>query len=138
MEERKVRFLGGGAMDSRDPYLITINVSMVNKADMQYVKDEIIKAIDKVKKEGVDEEILKKTKSHLKYSFAMDIDDPSRIANSLCHYIMLTGDPESLNRLYALYDQVTVEDVKMVANKYFTANRLTIATITEDEEGGLK
>jgi zinc protease len=51
---------------------------------------------------------------------------------------MLTGDPESLNRLYALYDKVTVKDVKMVANKYFTSNALTIATINEDEEGGLK
>ena len=138
LEERKVRFLGGGAQDSRDPYLFTINVSMVDKADMQYVKDEIIKAIENVKKNGVDEEILAKTKSNLKYSFAMSIDNPSRIANSLCHFIMLTGDPESLNRLYALYDQVTVEDVKMVANKYFTPNALTIATITEDGEGGLK
>jgi zinc protease len=138
LEERKVRFLGGGAMDSRDPYLITINVSMVDKADMQYVKDEIVKAIENVKANGVDEEILAKTKSNLKYSYAMSIDNPSRIANSLCHYIMLTGDPESLNRLYALYDQVTVNDVKIVANKYFTPNRLTIATITEDEEGGLK
>jgi len=111
---------------------------MVDKADMQYVKDEIIKAIKNVKINGVDEEILAKTKSNLKYSFAMGIDNPSRIANSLCSYIMLTGDPESLNRLYALYDQVTVEDVKMVANKYFIPSALTIATITEDAEGGLK
>jgi zinc protease len=138
LQERKVRFLGGGAMDSRDPYLITINVSMVNKADLQYVKDEILKAIENVKQNGVDESILTKTKSNLKYSYAMSIDNPSRIANSLCHYIMLTGDPESLNRLYALYDKVTVKDVKMVANKYFTSNALTIATINEDEEGGLK
>jgi len=138
LEERKVRFLGGGAQDSRDPYLITINVSMVNKADMQYVKDEIIRTIENVKINGVDEDMLTKTKSNLKYSYAMSIDDPSRIANSLCHYIMLTGDPESLNRLYAMYDRVTVDDIKMVANKYFTPNALTIATITEDEEGGLK
>jgi len=138
LEERKVRFLGGGAQDSRDPYLFTINVSMVDKADMQYVKDEIVKAIENVKINGVDKEILAKTKSNLKYSFAMGIDNPSRIANSLCAYIMLTGDPESLNRLYALYDQVTVEDVKMVAKKYLTPNTLTIATITDDEEGGLK
>lgn len=138
LEERKVRFLGGGAQDSHDPYLITINVSMVDKADMQYVKDEILKAIENVKTNGVDEDILAKTKSNLKYSYAMSIDNPSRIANSLCHYIMLTGDPESLNRLYALYDQVRVEDVKMVANKYFTPETLTIATISSDEEGGLK
>jgi len=138
LDERKVRFLGGGAQDSRDPYLFSINVSMVDKADMQYIKDEIVKAIENVKINGVDKNILSKTKSNLKYSFAMGIDNPSRIANSLCHYIMLTGDPESLNRLYALYDQVTVEDVKMVAEKYLTPNTLTIATITDDEEGGLK
>jgi len=138
LEERKVRFLGGGAMDSRDPYLFTINVSMIKKEDMQYVKDEFTKAIENVKENGVDAEKLAKTKSNLKYSYAMSIDNPSRIANSLCHYIMLTGDPESLNRLYALYDKVTVDDVKMVANKYFTPTRLTIATITDDEEGGLK
>jgi len=138
LDERKVRFLGGGAQDSRDPYLISINVSMVEKSDMQYVKDQILKAIENVKTNGVEEEILMKTKSNLKYSFAMSIDNPSRIANSLCHYIMLTGDPESLNHLYALYDQVTVADVKMVANKYFSPNVLTIATITKDEEGGIK
>lgn len=136
--ERKVRFLGGGAADSRDPYLFGINVSMVDKADMQYVKDEIVKKLNEVKSNGVDKDILAKTKSNLKYRYAMSIDNPSRIANSLCRYIALTGDPESLNRLYALYDKVTIDDVKMVANKYFSADALTIATISADEEGGLK
>ncbi len=79
---------------------------------MQYVKDEIVKAINDVKENGVDEKILSDTKSNLKYSYAMGIDNPDAIANSLAHYIMLTGDPESLNSLYALYDKVTVEDIK--------------------------
>ena len=94
--------------------------------------------VEDVKINGVDEDILAKTKSHLKYSFAMSIDNPDQIASSLSHYIMLTGAPESLNNLYALYDKVTVEDVKMVANKYFIPDALTIATITGDEEGSLK
>ncbi|KAA3654286.1 MAG: insulinase family protein [Calditrichaeota bacterium] len=137
-EERKLRFLGGGAFDSRDPNLFSIQASFVSKADMQYVKDEIVKALEKVKTAGVDPKILAKTKSNLKYSFAMSIDNPDRIANSLCHYIMLTGDPESLNKLYAFYDKVTVDDVKMVAKKYFVPEGLTIATISEDENGGVK
>ena len=138
LTERKVRFLGGGAMDSRDPYLFSIQASLVDKADMQYVKDEIVKAIENVKMNGVDPDRLAATKSNLKYSFAMSIDNPDRIANSLSHYIMLTGDPESLNRLYALYDKVTVEDVKDAAKKYFVPASLTIATITDDAEGGVK
>jgi zinc protease len=138
LDERKVRFLSGGAMDSKDPYLFSIQASLVDKTDMQYVKDEILKAIETVKTDGVNPEKLANTKSHLKYSFAMSIGNPDRIANSLSHYIMLTGDPESLNRLYALYDKVTLEDVKEVAKKYFIPTGLTVATISDDTEGGVK
>jgi zinc protease len=138
VEEQKLRFLGGGAMDSRDPYLITIQASFINKDDFQYVRDEITKAIDDIKKNGVDQKLLDETKSNLKYSYAMSIDNPDAIANSISHYIYLTGDPESLNRLYALYDKVTVDDIKMVANKYFVDSGLTIATISSDEKGEVK
>ena len=138
IEEQKVRFIGGGAFDSRDPNLFTIQVSMVDKADMPYVMAEIEKAIAMVQNEDVDAELLKRTKSSLKYGFAMGIDTPGAIANSLSHYIQLTGDPESINRLYALYDKVSAEDIKMVANKYFNPDRLTIATISDDELGALQ
>jgi len=138
IDEQVVRFIGGGAADSRDPGLFTIAVSMVDKKDMPYVLAEIEKAIAKVKTEGVDPALLERTKSNLKYRFAMGIDTPEAIAESLSHYIQLTGDPESINRLYAMYDQVTADDVKMVANKYLNQDQLTIATISDDELGVLK
>lgn len=138
IEEQKIRFISGGAKDSRDPNLFTIEVSMVEKDDMAYVMAEIEKAIARVKSEGVDEALLQRTKSNLKYRFAMGIDTPGSIAGSLSHYIQLTGDPESINRLYAQYDKVTVEDIKMVANRYFNAEQLTVATISEDELGALQ
>jgi len=138
VEERKARFIGGGAMDSHDPNLFSIQASLIKKEDMQYVKDEIVKAIDDLKAKGVGEELLSNTKSNLKYSFAMRIDNPDVVANTLCHYIALTGDPETVNRIYALYDKITVEDVKKIAAKYFTPAALTIATISADEEGGVR
>lgn len=138
IEEQKLRFIGGGAFDSRDPNLINIQASFINKDDFQYVRDEITKAIENVKTNGVDEKKLNDTKSNLKYSFAMSIDDPDVIARSVSHYIQLTGDPESVNRLYALYDKVTNEDIKMVANKYYNDDALTIATISSDEKGGVE
>ena len=138
IEEQKIRSIGGGAFDSRDPGLITIQVSMVNKEDMPYVLEEIEKAIAGVKTEDVDAALLERTKSNLKYSYAMGIDTPGAIARSLSHYIQLTGDPESVNRLYALYDDVTADDIKMVANKYLNPEHLTIATISDDELGVLK
>jgi len=137
LEEQKVRFVGGGAGDSRDPNLFSIDASLIDKADMQYVKDEIVNAIDAVRREGVDLATLNNVKSNLKYSFAMSIDNPAAIANSLAHYIMLTGEPESINRLYAQYDKVSVDDLKDVVAKYFVESGLTIATISEDDAGGV-
>jgi len=132
LDEQKVRFIGGGASDSRDPNLFSIDASLIDKADMQYVKDEIVKAINEVIANDVDLTTLNNVKSNLKYSFAMSIDNPDTIANSLSHYIMLTGDPESLNRLYAQYDRVSVDDIKNIAAKYFVDTGLTIATISDD------
>ncbi len=138
VEEQKLRFLSGGAMNTRDPYLINIQASFISKNDFQYVRDEITKAIENIKVNGVSQKILEETKSNLKYSFAMSIDNPDAIANSLCQFIYLTGNPESLNNFYSLYDIVANEDLIMVANKYFTDTRLTIATISEDEKGGVE
>jgi zinc protease len=138
VDEQKLRFLGGSATDSRDPYLISIDASFISKDDFQYVRNEITKSIEDIKKNGVDPKLLQETKSNLKYSYAMGIDNPSAIANSVSHYIYLTGDPESVNRLYALYDKVTIEDVKMAASKYFIESGLTIGTISADEKGGVE
>jgi len=138
VEEQKARFIGGGAVDSRDPYLFTIQASAVDKNDLQYIKDEVTKAIENIINNGVDDKLLADTKSNLKYSFAMAIDNPDRVASTLCHYISLTGDPESINRVYDMYEKVSVNDIKTIAEKYFDPASLTIATISEDARGGVK
>lgn len=138
IDEQKVRNLSGGASDSRDPNLFVIQASLVDKADMQTVKDEIVKALETVKTEGLDPQRLADIQSNLKYSFAMSIDNPDSIARSLAHYVSLTNDPESINRLYVQYDNVSVDDIKRITSHYFVNTALTIATISEDEQGGVK
>jgi len=120
IDEQKLRFLGGGAMDTHDPYLISIQASFIDQKDFQYVRDQITLAIENVKKNGVNEEILEETRSNLKYSFAMSIDNPDAISNSLSHYIYLTGDSEYLNKAYAFYDKVTVEDIVAIVRAVST------------------
>ena len=138
LQEQKVRSLSGDMMFTRDPYLSSIEASLVKKEDMQYVKDEIMKAIEDFKKNGTTEKVLADTKSRMKYGFAMSIDNPTTIANSLSTFITLTGDPESLNRIYALYEKVTVDDLKAAAAKYYVPSGLTVATISGDAQGGVK
>lgn len=64
----------------------------------------------------------------------MDIDSPDAIANSLSWYTWLTGDPASVNKAYARYDNITPEDVMDVAKRYFVPQHLTVSTISADEE----
>lgn len=138
LTERKVRQMNGGAPDSKDPYLFTIQASLVDAADLQYVKDEIMAAIEKAKSEPVDAGELKTTVSHMKYSFAMGIDSPDAIARVLSNYIWITGDPESLNRTYVNYEKVTADDLMRVAATYLNERQLTISTISPDKTGGVR
>jgi len=138
LDEQKLRFLSGGAFFTKDPYLFSIQSSLVSPEDMQYVKDEITKALNDLKTNPVDSLLLNNAKSNLKYSFAMELDNPTDIAEMLSYSIWVSGDPESFNRLYALYEKVTPDDIMETAKKYFVPEKLTIATISPNEEGGLK
>ena len=68
----------------------------------------------------------------------MSLDSPDQIANSLAEFIWLTGSPESLNRYYALYDQVTPNDIQAAAKKYFVPEGLTVGTIGPGATGGVQ
>ncbi|MCX6998110.1 MAG: pitrilysin family protein, partial [Kiritimatiellaeota bacterium] len=138
LQEQRVRSLGGGCSDARDPGLITISASLVRAEDLQVVKDEIVKALEAAKTNPVDARVLAETKAHLRYSFLMGLDNPTDIAESLSHYNWLTGDPEALNRLYALYEKVTPADVLRVAKKYFVTTALTVGTISSADSVGVQ
>ncbi len=136
--EQKVRGIFGGANNTRDPYLSQVQASLVDAKDMQYVKDEIIKAIEMMKTKPVDAKVLADAKSRLRYSFAMEMNSPTSIAESVAGYIWVTGDPESINRAYAMYDKVTPQDIMNVAKKYFVNSGLTVGTITADDNSPVK
>jgi zinc protease len=138
LQEQKCRFINGGAQDSRDPYLISIGASVVKSSDMQYVKDAITAALEKAKTTPFDANTIAETKMHLRNRFAMGIDNPTSIAEALSAYTWLTGDPESINRTYAMYEKVTAQDMMDAAKKYFNAGSLTIGTIAPEETASVK
>ncbi|MFC2093415.1 M16 family metallopeptidase [Bacteroidota bacterium] len=133
VKENKVRYIYGNIPTSIDPDLIEINVSLVNREDLSYVLNEIGGAIDKLKTTPLEDDLIKDAISNIKYSFAMRLDTPGSVAHSLAYYISLTGDPESLNKYFSLYDNITKEDIMKIANKYFVDKSLTIATISSEK-----
>jgi zinc protease len=138
IEERKVRYVNLNPPFSRDPNLITISASVKNKEDMQYVKDEIMKTLEKAKTLSVDESKLKDAISNLKYSFAMGNDTPGAIAGILAYYIAVGENPECVNNYYNLYDKVNANDLTKIAQKYFVESGLTIGTISADDSCPVK
>jgi zinc protease len=138
VEEQKLRYLDGGFFYTRDPYLFTIDASVKNAEDMQYVKDQVMAKLEEIKAQPVSKELLEETKSRLKYSFMMSMDSPSAIAEALSYAIWVSGDPESFNNLYKTLESVRPEDIQKIAQKYFVSDKLTVATISPNEKGGVE
>ncbi len=138
IEEQKVRGINGNATNSRDPYLSQIYASLVDAKDMQYVKDEIMKEIEKMKTTPVSQDVLDEAKMRFKYSFAMGMDSPTSIAEALAGYVWVTGDPESINKAYEMYEKITPNDIMEVAKKYYVSSGLTIATISDSDNCPIK
>ena len=134
IEKQWVDFISGDAPDRRDPFLFIIMARIKNENLIDSVKNEIFNAIEELKTKPVSKKRLDEIKSYLKYSFAMSLDNPNNVAYTVGHYFQLTGNPESVNELYALYDRVTPEDIMRSAQKYLTKENRTIVTLTEEKK----
>lgn len=134
VDEQKARSLSAGGFNTVDPGLWTVTAVLVRDEDMLEVKNEIKKVLEELKNKPVDTKTLEETKSNIRYSYAMGIDNPDAIANSLAWYIWLTNDPADVNRAFNNYDNVTAKDIQRVASKFFVDEHLTIATISPDEK----
>jgi zinc protease len=58
------------------------------------------------------------------------------IAGTLARYVALRRSPETIDKVFALYDAVTPEDIRFFANKYFVDNNQTVVTLTAKKNGG--
>lgn len=138
IQEQRVRDLSAGLSFTRDPYLLEIQASLVDAKELQAIKDELVRSIEEVKTNGVSQKELDETRTRMRYSFIMGMDSPERIAQSLSYYTWITGNPESLNTAYRLYDKVTIDDIRKAVSTYLRPENLTIGTISSDENSPVK
>ena len=81
----------------------------------------------------VDQTKLDATRSRSRYSFALRMNSSSAIVAALAPYIGLRRTPETINKLFALYQQITPQDIRAIARQYFTPNNRTIVTLTSNK-----
>ena len=119
--------------DRQDPYLLTVAARVKNPADIWNVRDEILVTFAQQRIEAVSGKRLNDIKSNLKYSFASGLDNSQAIASALVGYVGRTRDPETVNRVYQIYDTITPEDIQRNANTYFTDNGLVVVSLSHEE-----
>ncbi|TEU06636.1 MAG: insulinase family protein [Candidatus Aminicenantes bacterium] len=130
IEEQKCLSLYASFADRRDPYLLTFNAVVKDEKDLPYVEQEIFKELERLKKEPISEEFLADIKSNMKYSFASALGTTDGIASSLAHYINLTTDPGTVNKLFDLFDKVSPADIQKMCQKYFMKTNSTVVTLS--------
>jgi zinc protease len=129
IKEQKVETLSGSADAHIDPNLFTVVARVKKPDDLGYVEKAIGDEIARIAREGVDEKTLADVLSHVKYAFANQLATANRTAYTASSFIALTGDLNSINAYFALYDKVTSADVKRVAGSTFTVNNRTVVTM---------
>jgi zinc protease len=133
LKEQKVDELEADFGNHPDPELFTVYARIKDPKDIDYVRDQILTTFGRFTTEAVDQAKLDFTRSRMRYSFALRMNSSSAIANALAPYIGLRRTPETINKLFALYQQITPQDIKAIAGQYFAPNNRTIVTLTNNK-----
>jgi zinc protease len=138
--DQKVDQFGVSFPNRRDPQLFTVLARVKDPKDVDQVRQMILATISRYQKESVSQADLDQTRSRLRYSFALSMDSSAAIANALAEFIGLRRTPDSIEKLYALYQTITPDDIRAAANRYLVDQNRTIVTLATkaDEKGGAK
>lgn len=140
IKEQKVDVLTPDFEDMVDPELFSVYTRVKETKDVPYVQEQILATFKRYTTELIPQAKLDATRSRLRYQFALSMNSSEAIASALSPYISLRRTPETIDRLYALYDTITPEDVRAAAARYFIDKNRTIVTLEAktDDKGGTK
>jgi zinc protease len=129
IQEQKVDVLEADNEDHVDPYLFTVFARVKKDADVDAVRDEMLATAAGFRNELVPAARLDAVKRHLRYAFALRLNNNEAIAGAVARYVALRRTPETINRLYEVYDSITPEDIQAVAKKYLVDDGRTTVTL---------
>ena len=136
LNEQKAVFVAADAEDHIDPELFSAYAQIKDVKDMEYVKGEILKTFRRYSTELIPQKQLEETRSRLRYGFSLGMNSNDAIAGTLARYVALRRSPDTIDKVFALYDSITPEDVRAMAAKYFTEKNQTIVTLATKQGGG--
>lgn len=134
-EEQKALFVGNFLLNLEDPG-ISLAFGICNQGvdpmDLEKSMDEVVK---KAQTELISENDFQKLRNQIESQFISSNSGVAGIAESLANYHMYFGDANLINSEIDKYLAVTKEDIKRVANTYFTPdNRVSLFYIAKPQE----
>jgi zinc protease len=129
LKEQRVDILSVSFDDQIDPELFSVVARVKDVSDVNYVRDQIIEAFSRFARELVSQEKLDETRSHIRYSTALSWTSAGAIAGFLAPYLNLAGTPATVDRVFAIYQQITPKDIQDMAKHYFVADNRTVVTL---------
>jgi zinc protease len=135
IEDQKADALFASAPNQVDPSLFQVLVRVKKAEDVDYVREQILAAIEKFKVKPVDGARLDAVRKHLRYAVALRMDNSQTVAQVVAGYVALRRTPDTMNKLYEQYAALTPQDVQQAAAKYLTENSRTIVTLDPAVDG---
>jgi predicted Zn-dependent peptidase len=117
---------------SFDPTLFNFYVVSnkdVKEADLEKA---IYDELDKIKKDGVNDKELQKVKNQRLIQFYNQVETINGKADNLGTYEVFFGDYKKMFDAPSLYNKVTADDIKRVANKYLIKSGRTVGILKEN------
>lgn len=121
--------VSGGANSMRGAGIFTMNIMIRPDKKPEEALVLALEEIEKIKKEPVNPDELKKAKARLKTSFINRLESKLSRAMLLCEFELYDGDANLLNFELDKYMAVTEKDISYVAEKYLTKKNRSVVTV---------
>ncbi|HEU4747690.1 MAG TPA: pitrilysin family protein [Gemmatimonadaceae bacterium] len=128
--EQKLDSFGASNSSNVDPGLFRITARLKDPKDAVYVRDEILRTVNRARTELVPDSRLADAKSAERYAFVRSLDNTGSIAATVAEYVKYSRSYSTLNSVYRLYAALTPEDLRGAAARYFTDENLVVTSLS--------
>lgn len=130
IDEQKLDSLNADSPGNVDPELFTIWAHVKNAADMPSIQQQITAVAEGFAARPMDAKKLNDLKAHLRYEFALRLNNSESIAGAAAQFVALRRTPASIDRYYDAYAKLTPADIQNAARKYLIEKNRSIVTLT--------
>lgn len=104
-------------------------ISGLDKSRIESAIETIIKELKSIKKNGVSEEELQRSKEFIDGKLILNLEDSANVVEWYSDQLLLQGDAITPEEFFKRINKITTRDIKRVANRIFVKEKLNLAVI---------